>query len=102
MHDRPIARAAALPLFYRMPLLGPMLRDAVFGHPDAKYYFIANLFITFGWATYLYGYPFVITIAKIAAAAVLLLIVLLTSTDLWENRRRRRGESADQGRQTRA
>jgi NADH:ubiquinone oxidoreductase subunit 3 (subunit A) len=79
-----------------------MLRDAVFGHPDAKYYFIANLFVTFGWATYLYGYPFVITIAKIAAVAVLSMIVLLTSTDLWENHRRRRRESANPARQTRA
>ncbi|MCA1952545.1 MAG: hypothetical protein LDL25_06710 [Hyphomicrobiales bacterium] len=80
-------------LFYHLPLIGPMLRDAVFGYPDAKYYFLANVVIVFGWAGYLYGYAFFITVAKIAAVLVMSSIILLTSTDLWENRGRRRARN---------
>lgn len=84
-----VSTATPSSLVFRLPLLGAMLRDAVFGHDDAKYYFIANVLITLFWATYLYGYPFVIVAAEIGAVAVLSTIVALTSMDLWQNRGKR-------------
>jgi hypothetical protein len=69
----------------KIPLLGLFIKDAAFGYPDAKFYFLFNLFFAFLVATYLMGYPFVILSLLIVAFIYLVFLVYFTSTDLIEN-----------------
>jgi hypothetical protein len=84
------AIAATRPhIVFRFPVIGAMLQDAVFGHEDAKYYFIANVLITVFWIVFLFGYPALIMIALMGAAGMFALIITMTSLDLIENRKKK-------------
>jgi hypothetical protein len=62
----------ALRTFFRLPIIGWLVRDAVHGAPDAKYYFMANLLLAFVLLLYEFGYPFLISFALTAAAIALI------------------------------
>lgn len=81
-------RAAARAVLY-VPVLGWLIRDAIYGLPDAKYFFIANLAFAFGYLTYFIGYPFLIVCALSATALMLVALVILTASDLIANLRKR-------------
>jgi hypothetical protein len=85
----PSNRGAVVPgvaarTFFLVPVVGWLVRDAIYGLPDAKYYFIWNLVFTFAALTYLIGYPFIITFALAATAVMMAAIIGLTATDLIE------------------
>ncbi|HWK96723.1 MAG TPA: hypothetical protein VNR39_15010 [Pseudolabrys sp.] len=75
--------------FFHVPVFGWLLKDAVHGAADAKYYFFGNLFVLIAALIYLFGYPLLIVLALTAAAATLSMIILLTATDLIDQRARR-------------
>jgi hypothetical protein len=66
---------------YAVPVVGWLAKDAVQGHPDAKYYFGFNLAAIFAGLVYAFGYPFLITVAVAAAGCALTALVILTSFD---------------------
>ena len=70
---------------FRVPVLGQMFRDAVFGHSDAKYYFAFNLAVLLFWSFFTYGYAAVIVYALTGTFCALTFLVVLTSQDLIEN-----------------
>jgi hypothetical protein len=74
----------ALRTFFRIPIIGWLVRDAVHGAPDARYYFMANLLLAFVLLLYEFGYPFLISFALTATALALIFIVVLTAADLFE------------------
>ncbi len=65
----------------RLPVLGWLVRDAIHGLPDAKYYFFANCVLVLGLAVYTFGYPLVIVLALTAAWASLAFLVYMTAAD---------------------
>ncbi len=67
---------------YHVPVAGWLVRDAVHGRPDAKYYFIANIVCIFGLLVYEFGYAFLICYALTGAALGLAGLVFLTASDL--------------------
>lgn len=67
---------------YRVPVAGWLVRDAVKGHPDAKYYFIANFVCIFGLLVYEFGYAFLICYALTGTALALGGLVFLTASDM--------------------
>jgi hypothetical protein len=84
----------AVRTFFRVPVIGWLVRDAIRGAPDAKYYFVANLLFAFVLLVYKFGYPFLIVSALTATAIGLVSLVFLTAADLFDqgNRRKRRPE----------
>lgn len=74
--------------FLRIPVLGWFLKDAIYGLPDAKYWFMANIGFVFAALVYKFGYPFLIVCALSATAAALTTLVLLTASDLFARKRR--------------
>ncbi len=74
--------------FLHVPVIGWFLRDAIYGVPDAKYYFIGNLIFCFGVCVYLFGYPFLIVYALTATAVMLVLLVVLTASDVFSRKDR--------------
>lgn len=76
----------ALRTFFRIPIIGWLVRDAVHGAPDARYYFIANLLLAFVLLLYEFGYTFLISFALTATAIALSSLVILTAADLFEAR----------------
>lgn len=66
----------------RVPVFGWFLKDAIYGLPDAKYYFTVNLAVFFGALVYLFGYPLLIICALTATAVALVSLVILTATDM--------------------
>lgn len=70
---------------FLVPVFGQLFRDAVFGHEDAKYYFVANLALILFWSFYTFGYPAVIIYALAATFSAMTFLVVLTSQDLIEN-----------------
>lgn len=87
----------ALRMGYRIPVFGWLLRDAVRGAPDAKYYFLANLVVVLAALVTLFGYPFFICLALMMAGLGLIFVITLTAADLldrkyfFEHARRSRG-----------
>lgn len=75
--------------FFHVPLFGWLLKDAVHGAADAKYYFFGNVFVLMAVLVYWVGYPLLIVLALTATAATLSMILLLTATDLIDQRVRR-------------
>jgi len=75
--------------FFHVPVFGWLLKDAIFGAADAKYYFFGNLFVSVATLVYIVGYPLLIALALLAAAAALSTIVALTATDLIDQRAHR-------------
>lgn len=73
---------AAVRAILHVPVVGWFLRDAIYGLPDAKYYFIGNLAVVFGALVYLFGYPFLIIYALTATALMLVALVILTASDM--------------------
>ena len=71
-------------MVYRIPLAGWLIRDAVRGQPDAKYYFIANVAVLLLGLVWLFGYPLVICLALGMAAVALSGLVVLTAGDAFE------------------
>lgn len=65
-----------------IPVFGWFLKDAIYGLPDAKYWFMANLAFTFAALVYLFGYPFLIIYGLTATAAMLTFLVYFTAVDL--------------------
>ena len=74
----------ALRTFFRTPIIGWLVRDAVLGAPDARYYFMANLLLAFVLLLYEFGYPFLISFALTATAIALISLIILTVADLFE------------------
>lgn len=72
----------AVRMFYRVPVLGWLTKDAVKGAPDAKYYFLMNIAIFYAALVYLVGYPLVIVTLLAATATALTTIVVFTAVDL--------------------
>lgn len=70
-----------------VPVFGWFLKDALYGLPDAKYYFALNLLAFFAGLTYLFGYPFFIACLLAATGVALTTLVLLTATDLLSKKR---------------
>lgn len=77
----PSPRKRGRSVIYKIPVAGWLLKDAIHGRPDAKYYFIANVLIMLGVLIYTFGYPFLITAAIGATAAYLLFLVAFTAKD---------------------
>ena len=77
-------------LALRTPVFGWMVKDALYGYSDAKYYFGANLFLIFFWCIYFFGYPFIIAYALFMTVFGFTMLLILTSSDLFEQRMRRR------------
>ncbi|MDQ0505899.1 hypothetical protein [Xanthobacter agilis] len=69
--------------FFHVPVVGWLLKDAVHGLPDAKYYFIFNLFVAFACLVYAFGYPFLIVSALTATATMLVSLIILTASDMF-------------------
>ncbi|MFN3855299.1 MAG: hypothetical protein ACK4M0_12970 [Phreatobacter sp.] len=80
----------AAQVFYRVPLIGWMTREAVQGPDDAKYYFAGNLILILAFAIWQVGYPLLIILALAGAALGLVTIVVFTAADVFENKGRRR------------
>lgn len=80
----------AAQVFYRVPLIGWMTREAVQGPDDAKYYFAGNLLLILAFAIWQVGYPLLIILALAGAALGLVTIVVFTAADVFENKGRRR------------
>jgi len=78
----PLSRNA----FYHVPVVGWLLKDAMHGSADAKYYFAWNVFVLLAAAVYVFGYPLLISMALIATAAALAMLVVLTATDLFDRK----------------
>lgn len=73
-----------------LPVFGWLLRDAIFGLPDARYFFIANMVFAFGYLTYFFGYPFIIIYALTATALAMTALIVLTASDLLANMAKRK------------
>jgi len=71
-------------MVYRVPFAGWLIRDAVRGQPDAKYYFAANTVVLLLELVWLVGYPLVICLALGMAAVALSGLVVLTAGDAFE------------------
>ena len=74
----------------RFPVVGWFLKDAIYGLPDAKYWFVGNLVFVFAALVYLFGYPFLILYALTATAAMLTFLVYFTAADLVANMKKKR------------
>ena len=71
---------------YRIPIIGWLVKDAVHGHPDAKYYLLANVVALLGFLIYQFGYPFVIVVALTETALALGFLIYLTASDVFKRR----------------
>ena len=69
--------------FYRVPVAGWLVRDAVCGQADAKYYFAGNLIVMLGALIHTLGYPLVICLALAGATLGLSGLVLVTAGDVF-------------------
>ncbi|MFG1431078.1 hypothetical protein V5F44_09445 [Xanthobacter sp. V2C-8] len=68
--------------FLHVPVVGWLLKDAIYGLPDAKFYFVFNLLVAFGVLVYVFGYPLLIVTALTATAGMLVSLVILTASDM--------------------
>jgi hypothetical protein len=73
----------------RFPVVGWLLRDAIYGRPEAKYYFLANCILAAALGAFLFGYAFVISLALVAAWVALALLVTMTAADSFSKANRR-------------
>ena len=73
----------------RFPVVGWLLRDAIHGRPEAKYYFLANCILAVVLGAVVFGYVFVISLALIAAWSALALLVYMTAADSFSPASRR-------------
>ena len=73
----------------RFPVVGWLVRDAVYGRPEAKYYFLANCILAVALGAVVFGYAFVISLALVAAWVALALLVYMTAADSFSKANRR-------------
>jgi len=73
----------------RFPVVGWLVRDAVYGRPEAKYYFLANCLLAAALGAVVFGYAFVILLAVVAAWVALALLVTMTAADSFSKFNRR-------------
>ena len=73
----------------RVPGVGWLVRDAIYGGLDAKYYFLANCILAGVLGAVVFGYAFVISLALVAAWASLALLVYMTAADSFSKANRR-------------
>ncbi len=81
--------STAVRTFYRLPILGWMVEDAIHGSASAKYFFAGNLVATFVLCAMMFGYAFIIVYALTATAVMMTAIVILTAGDLFSEQKRR-------------
>ena len=73
----------------RFPVVGWLVRDAVYGRPEAKYYFLANCLLAAALGAVVFGYAFVILLAVVAAWVALALLIYMTAADSFSKANRR-------------
>ena len=73
----------------RLPVVGWLLRDAIHGRPEAKYYFLANCLLAVALGAVAFGYAFVISLALAAAWGALALLITMTAADSFSKTNRR-------------
>jgi hypothetical protein len=73
----------------RFPVVGWLVRDAVYGRPEAKYYFLANCLLAAALGAVVFGYAFVIMLAVAAAWVALALLIYMTAADSFSKVNRR-------------
>jgi hypothetical protein len=73
----------------RFPVVGWLLRDAIYGRPEAKCYFLANCILAAVLGAVVFGYAFVISLALVAAWSALALLVTMTAADSFSRANRR-------------
>ena len=73
----------------RFPVVGWLLRDAIYGRPEAKYYFLANCIAAAVLGAVVFGYAFVISLALVAAWGALALLIYMTAADSFSKANRR-------------
>lgn len=71
-------------IFYSVPVIGWLVKDAVHGTDEAKYFFFFNAFIALGVSVYTFGYPLAITLALIGTGLGLSWVILLSMGDVIE------------------
>jgi hypothetical protein len=71
-------------IFYYVPLIGWLLKDAVHGSDGARYFFLFNILIVLAGLVYVVGYPLVITLALIGTGLGLSWVILLSMGDVIE------------------
>ena len=86
---RGVATAIAGQVALRFPVVGRLVRDAVYGRPEAKYYFLANCILAVALGAVVFGYAFVILLAVAAAWVALALLVYMTAADSFSKVNRR-------------
>lgn len=77
-----------LRILFCIPILGWLVRDAIYGRSDARYYFLANLMFSFVLLLYQFGYAFLICFALAATGLALSSLVALTAADALETKNR--------------
>jgi len=73
-------------MFYSIPVVGWLVKDAVHGSPEAPYFFLFNAVVAGAALIYFFGYPLVITVAVAGAFAGLAGLVVLTAGDAFDKR----------------
>lgn len=68
-----------LRFIFAIPVFGWLLRDAVYGPPSARGWFVANLAMIWAFAIVAFGSPALIWPVLFAAGAMLTAIVTLTT-----------------------
>ncbi len=68
-----------LPLIYRIPLIGWMLRDALEGHDDAPVWFAVNLLLLWILGGVFFGLQGMVIMALIAVPTVFVVLTLITA-----------------------
>jgi hypothetical protein len=69
-------------IFYSVPVVGWLVKDAVHGTDEAKYFFLFNVLVVLAGAIYAFGYPLAITLALIGTGLGLSWIILLSMGDV--------------------
>ncbi len=65
-------------MIYRVPLLGWMLREAIYGPTTAKVLFVVNLLLLWLLAIVAFGYPAIILPALAAVPTMFVVLLLIT------------------------
>lgn len=72
---------AGMRVVCRVPVAGWLLKDAVLGAEDAKYWFVFNMLCLFGVGLYFIGYPLLITYALTATVLAFTYLIMITLAD---------------------
>jgi hypothetical protein len=63
---------------YRVPVFGWMLKEAVFGGPEAVVLFVINMVAIWLYAIYFFGFPALIIPALCAVPVMFVLLIAIT------------------------